>query len=45
MPETELAATLVRILTGPRSDSERRDARRIERFIRAIVKRELKENG
>jgi hypothetical protein len=29
MPETELAATLVRILTGPRTDVERRDMRRI----------------
>jgi hypothetical protein len=43
MPETELAATLVRILTGPRTDVERRDMRRIERFIRDIVKQELKE--
>jgi hypothetical protein len=39
MPETELAATLVRILTGPRTDVERRDMR----FIRDIVKQELKE--
>ena len=39
----DLAATLVRILTGPRSDSERRDVRRIEKFIRNIVKQELKD--
>jgi hypothetical protein len=40
--ETELAATLARILTAPNGD-ERRDVRRIEKFIRDIVKRELKE--
>jgi len=31
--ETELATTLVRILTGPRSDSERRDVRQIRRAL------------
>jgi hypothetical protein len=40
-----LAATLVRILTGPRTDVERRDVRRIEKFIREIVKQELKDNA
>ena len=39
--DTNLAATLVRILTSPRSDSERRDVRQIEKFIRNLVKREI----
>jgi hypothetical protein len=43
--DTNLAATLVRILTSPRFDSERRDVRRIEKFIREIVKQELKANA
>jgi uncharacterized membrane protein YheB (UPF0754 family) len=32
-------------LTGPRTDVERRDVRRIEKFIREIVKQELKDNA
>jgi hypothetical protein len=40
--DAHLAATLVRILTSPRTNDERHKRRRIERFIRDLIREELK---